>query len=252
MIFIFDQKKDQFGHQINSSSFFRKKLLLENWLKRSPLISDRLAVGSIEFADLEECWRRVRKDPVDFVRRLCNLSQLSVSASLRDREHLFNLLNANRILKCLKLKVDADANQELLNGLPSVCPYIYHLETEVPGDFPKLCGKFYVAPGDWTDVWKKTETNYEFLSKFEFLASVCLGEIDSLEHIACLLKRNQRIVDFRLAGNMIYVTQNASREHKLIFQSELVFSSRNVDELVRLLRFENSRLPSLVYYKNCL
>lgn len=137
--------------------------------------------------------------------------------------------------------MDADTGQELLDGLPAVCPYIYQLNTEVPGRFPRRWGIFYQS--DWIHRWRKTKINYDFLSKFKYLACVRLSEIDSLEQMASLFKRSPYLVHFELADDAIHVTKNACKEHKLIYYNQPVFGSKNVDDLVNLLRFENNKLP---------
>lgn len=212
---------------------------MENWLRRSPEISDQLAVDSVEFADLDECLTRVRiRDPNDFIRKLCNLFRLNITpATVRNEEHLFKLLNVNRSLKCLNLLIETEPDQELLDRLPVACPYVFQLNIEVPGEFLAKWETFYT--GDWEDIWRKTGVDYGFLLKFKFLINVHLDEFNGLGQIANLFKQNPFIVQFRLA-HMIQVVRNADNEHKLLFYGGLVFSSKSVDELVYRLRFQHS------------
>lgn len=95
--------------------------------------------------------------------------------------------------------------------------------------------------------WKKTELNYEFLSRFKYLASVRLDEIDSLEQIANLFNRNPYTVHLRLADDAVHVTKNAGKEHKLIYHGYAVFTSESIDKLVHYLRLENRKLPPIYW-----
>lgn len=143
------------------------------------------------------------------------------------------MLNANRVLRCLNLFVGFNTNQATLDGLPAVCPYIEQLNIKLPDELASEWITFYT--GDWSQAWLKNKVNYEFLLDFKFLANVSLSEIASQKQIINLFKRNSHVLHLQMADNAVSVTRNAWLEYKLIYRGRLVFSSKNVDELVHFI-----------------